>query len=477
MMNAATQSPNVLQGEGACATAKVVVVGFGATGQSVIRYLQGSCAELIAMDTRALPPNKKDLQRRFPKTRLVTGGLDKHSLETADMIVVSPGVSVDELGLEQLNIRAEVIGDIELFARYVAAPVIAITGSNGKSTVASLVDVMLRAAGVNVRLGGNIGTPALDLLDDIPADAYVLELSSFQLETTHSLATVASVILNISEDHLDRHTNLESYIAAKRQIYHCAERVVINRNEQKLGDHPEHVAASFGLDAPIRDADFGLLEQEGERYLAKGTTCLLAVREMRLEGRANWANLLAALALIDAASDALGLSLSGEVLTRVVQAGANYAGLPHRCERVAEFGGVQWINDSKGTNVGASLAAITSFSAPKILIMGGQGKDADFAPLAAAMRASVRSVLLIGEDAEKLGKALTGQVETEQLGTLEAAVARAHVLAQAGDVVLFSPACASFDQFANFMARGDAFRALVMEIAGADKVNQGGAHG
>ena len=436
--------------------AKIVVIGFGLTGQSVIRYLSGTQAELIAMDTRELAPNKLELASRFPNARLVTGGLDQYALETADMVVVSPGISVKEFDLPaMINPSAEIVGDIELFARVAEAPIIAITGSNGKSTVATLTHIILSAAGMSASLGGNIGVAALDLLAEPTPDVYVLELSSFQLETTESLKAATAVVLNLSEDHMDRYDDFAGYVAAKARIYKGCQNPVVNRDDLLVASLAPG-AVSFGLDQPSGSRDFGVIEFEGEVWLAKGNQLLMAANRLQIAGHQNIANVLAAMAL----ADQLGAHLNEAAFTAI----AEFKGLPNRCEQVAVINGVTWVNDSKGTNVGATCAAIRGFDQPKIMILGGQGKSADFLPLRDHLGESTRAAVLIGEDAGRIDVAIGDQVSTYHAGSLQAAVEIAANLAQAGDVVLFSPACASFDMFENFVARGDAFRDLVQGL-------------
>ena len=435
---------------------KVAVIGFGITGQSVIRYLGNSTSELIAMDTREFTVNTRTLKRLFPRVRLVTGGLDQHTLQTADMVVVSPGVSVRQLGLEQqVGPQTELVGDIELFARYAHAPIIAITGSNGKSTVATLVNEMINAGGKRSLLGGNIGIPALDLFAKPTPDVYVLELSSFQLETTESLAADVAVVLNLSEDHLDRYPSFAAYADAKARVYRNARSEVINRDEPGA---PQILAAgsiSFGLGAPRDDHEFGVVSEQGSHWLARGEEKILNTERLSVRGRQNWLNALAALAIVSQ----FGMQIDESMLAALCA----FEGLADRCEQVADKDGVLWINDSKGTNVGAALAAISGFPQPKILIMGGQGKGADFTPLAQAMDENVREVILIGEDAERLQQVLQDRVSLSRAESLEDAILHARDIAAAGEVVLLSPACASFDMFDNYRARGEAFRTLVNE--------------
>ena len=433
---------------------KIAVIGFGLTGQSVIRHLSNTTSELIAMDTRNLAVNARQLKQRFPKVRLVTGGLDRHTLKTADMVVVSPGVPIHALDLRnKIGTHTELVGDIELFARYADAPIIAITGSNGKSTVVTLVDILINAGGQTAFLGGNIGVPALDLFAKATPDVYVLELSSFQLETTENLNADVAVVLNLSEDHLDRYPSYMAYTDAKARVYRNARTEVINRDEPGAPQIAMPNSVSFGLGTPRSDVEFGIISEKGIDWLARGNHKILKAEELALKGRQNWLNALAALAVVTQ----YGLDINNAMLAAMCA----FEGLSDRCEQLANKEGVLWINDSKATNVGATLAAIAGFEQPKVLIMGGQGKAADFTPLKMAMDESVREVILIGEDADKLEAVLMDVVKLSRAESLEDAVLRAKAISRAGDVVMLSPACASFDMFENYKARGQAFREWV----------------
>lgn len=444
---------------------RVLVAGLGLTGCSVVRHLRARGVAVEAADSRDLPPGLARIRAEFPEVTLHTGSLDSRLFAGYDRIVASPGVPLSEPVLREAARRgAEVIGDIELFVREATAPVIAITGSNGKSTVTTLVGLILEAAGKIAAVGGNIGRPALDLLpapgsDDSAPDFYVLELSSFQLETTCTLQAAAAAVLNISADHMDRYPDLDAYIAAKARILRHAQTAVLNRQDaavMKLAEFaPDFV--TFGLDAPPGAGDFGLREIQGERWLCHGETSLCQVRDLALAGKQNVANVLAAMALA---------AQVGVVLTKeAIAAACRFPGLPHRCETVGEWLDVRWINDSKGTNVGATCAAIEGFDAPLVLIAGGRGKGADFGPLRQALEGSARAVVLFGQDAGQIESALEGAVEIHRVESLESAVETAAGLARVGDVVLFSPACASFDMFESYARRGDAFRRLVRERA------------
>lgn len=441
---------------------RVLVVGLGASGLSAARYLAARGAEVAVTDTRANPPGLAALRAELPQVPVAAGGFDAEAFARAETLVVSPGVSVQAPLIAEARARgAEVLGDIELFARENTAPVVAITGSNGKSTVTTLVARMAEASGLITGLGGNIGTPALELLEGEPKELQVLELSSFQLETTDSLRPVAAALLNLSADHLDRYAGLADYTAAKTRIYHGAETLVVNRDDPRVMatleavDHGQAVI-TFGLGEP-EDNGFGLREVDGESWLCRGRENLLPAAALKLAGRHNLANALAALALGHAA---------GLKLPAMLAALREFPGLPHRTQWVAERNGVTFVNDSKATNVGAALAAIEGLAAQRlVLIAGGQGKGQDFTPLREAVARRCRAVLLIGEDAPKLAAALEGSVPLETLPDLAAAVRRAAELARPGDAVLLSPACASFDQFAGFAERGERFAAAVEDLS------------
>jgi len=443
---------------------KILVVGLGKSGAATARYLAREGAVLTLTDSRVAPPAIDDLRAALPQAEFHLGAFAAaNPLSQYVFAVLSPGVPLDDPFVEQLNAaHVELLGDIELFARVVKnsdTPVIGITGSNGKSTVTTLVGKMAEAAGLRVAVGGNLGTPALDLLDD-GCQLYVLELSSFQLETTASLNLIAATMLNISPDHLDRHGSLERYIAAKARIYAHAKTAVVNRDDQATHAqaHTARRIVSFGLDAPAQNQQnhYGLIECEGESWLAVGEETLLPLSALKLQGLHNAANALAALALADAA----GIDRSAALRALV-----EFKGLPHRCEWVADIAGVTWINDSKGTNVGATLAALQGLSGPLVWLGGGQGKGQDFAALRAPLQQKARSAILFGADAARIETELGRAINTARVDDLGNAVQLARRVAQAGDRVLLSPACASLDQFRNYEDRGAQFRALVLSAA------------
>ncbi len=440
-------------------TKRSLIVGLGKTGLSCARFMSAHHLAYTIVDSRRDPPGLEALRRDLPGVEPVLGGFDPALFVGADEVVLSPGVSLREAAVAAAVEKAiPVIGDVELFARQARAPVVAITGSNGKSTVTTLVGEMAREAGRDIRVGGNLGTPALDLLGDGEPEFYVLELSSFQLQTTHSLRPAVAVILNISADHFDRHLDMEEYLAAKRRIYRGSGVMVINDDDPLLrglieADRP---VLRFTLATPGPGV-FGVVTVDGLPWLAKGETPLLAASHMPLKGMHNMANALAALAV----GEAMGLPLTQRlaVLRR-------FRGLPHRMQVVAERDGVQWINDSKGTNVGAASAAVAGLNVPGrvVLIAGGIGKGADFSQLRPALKNKVRAALLMGQDASLIKQAIDDLAPVTLVRDMDEAVARARDLARPGDAVLLSPACASFDMFKNYEARGDAFADAVRRV-------------
>lgn len=438
--------------------AATLIVGLGKSGLSVARFLARRGEAFAVADSRATPPGAAELAALCPACETAFGAFDAAYFARFRRLIVSPGVAVAEPAIVAARAAgAEIIGDIELFARAVTAPVIAITGSNGKSTVTTLVGEMA-AAERRVAVGGNLGTPALDLLEGPAPDLYVLELSSFQLETTGSLAPAAATVLNLSADHLDRYDSIAAYAQAKARIYANAAVQVINRDDPvaaalATGDGRR---VSFGLDAPA-DGGWGLAEIDGEGWLLRGTERVLRADDLRIRGRHNVANALAALALGEAAG------LSREAMCRVLRA---FPGLPHRSQWVATVRGADWINDSKGTNVGATLAALNGMTAPVVLLAGGLGKDQDFTPLRPALAEKGRALVLFGRDAGLIAQAVGDAVPVVRVDSMEAAVAAAAERVEPGDVVLLSPACASFDMFTGYEERGQRFVALVNALGG-----------
>lgn len=440
-----------------------IIIGVGQTGQSIARYFASRGLPFAACDTR-LEGAALDLFRlEFPKVELKTGALDSAWLSQATELVISPGVAKDQAAIRTAqDAGARLIGDIDLFARELEAPIVAITGSNGKSTVTTLVGQMAKDAGVRCEIGGNIGIPVLDLLAKPAADLYVLELSSFQLETTHDLRPSAATLLNLSADHMDRYQSMADYHQAKQRVYRHCTTAVVNRDDPLTRPlvPSTTTVVTFGLSAPDLK-QYGILEREGERHLAFGAKPLMPVSEMRMRGTHNEANALAALAL----GASQGLDLDSMLLTL-----RNFAGLEHRCQWVAETEGVAWFNDSKGTNLGATLAAVKGLGetlavGSKLhLIAGGQAKGQQFGELKSATDQYLRSLILIGEDASTLDRDLAFE-NTIFADSLIEAVKIAKEQASAGDLVLLSPACASFDMFKGFEDRGRQFVAAVSEVA------------
>ena len=439
----------------------ILVVGLGQTGLSVAYYLKTKGLHFAVVDSRENPPGKEEFLSQFAGVNYVFGPFNQAQalFNAAQVLVVSPGIAVATPEIRAARERgAEIIGDIELFVREAQAPIIAITGSNGKSSVTTLVDLMAKQAGMKSYAGGNLGYAALDLLKEPVPDLYVMELSSFQLETTHSLKAISAVVLNVSEDHMDRYDSYSDYAAAKQVVYqpcHCA---VVNRDDAlvmaMLATSQYETMVSFGLSAP-QMGHYGVRQAQGKRWLAKGETLLLAVDEMKLPGEHNVANALAALALGEAA---------GIPLTGMLQALREFTGLSHRTQWVRERAGVNWYDDSKGTNVGATLAALAGLPGKTVLIAGGQGKGADFMPLRAVANEKARALVLIGEDREKIAAVVQGYAPYVFAASMQEAVAAAAELAQAGDNVLLSPACASFDMFKGYAHRGDVFSQAVREL-------------
>ena len=445
------------------ANRNAVVLGLGLTGFSLARHLAARGATVRVADTRPAPPFVDRLRAALPDVRVTTGPFGAATLAGADLVAISPGVPKDQPFIAAAVAHgAELVGDVELFARALPSQsrVIAITGSNGKTTVTALAGELARAAGLATVVAGNIGDAVLDALpgDGRWPDLYVLELSSFQLETTTSLAPAAATVLNVTENHLDRYPSLDAYAAAKARIFMGGGTQVLNRDDPRsLAMRREgSLVQTFGAGVPESEEAWGLVDRGpdgGGVWLARGGALLVPASDLTLVGRHNAQNALAALALVSAVA---------KIDRHVLAALAAFEGLPHRMRRIADAGGVAYVDDSKGTTVAATKAALDGIGRPVVLIAGGDGKGQDFAPLRASVDARCRAVLLIGRDAPALERALAGtRAAVERCGTLDAAVARAVALAQPGDAVLLSPACASLDQFANYVERGLRFASLV----------------
>jgi UDP-N-acetylmuramoylalanine--D-glutamate ligase len=395
----------------------------------------------------------------LPDAAVFLGGFSEDALRRADRVVLSPGIAADIPFIAKARaLGMPVLGDIELFAHYAHAPVIGITGANGKSTVTTLLGLMAERAGKKVRVGGNLGTPALDLLAKDEPDLYVLELSSFQLEITDSLPCIAATVLNLSPDHMDRYKGMEDYAAAKARVFRHCRTAVLNREDVWVKGMAAEAKrrVTFGLHEPAA-GDYGLIGSGPTAWLARGSERLMPASVLRIQGRHNLANALAALAL----GDASGLSMDA-----MLQELGEFRGLAHRMEFVTEAKGAVFYDDSKGTNVGATLAAVQGVNQPLVLIAGGDGKGQDFAPLAQALVGKAHAVVLLGKDAELIERAIAGRVPVKRVKDMEAAVRAAASLARPGDMVLLSPACSSFDMFENFEHRGRVFAAAVRRLAG-----------
>jgi len=464
-----------------------LIVGMGGTGLSCARYLKKRNCQFSIADSRQEPPCLESVKHEFNNNLIVTGDFNYELFKQYKQIIVSPGISIrSELFTSLRTQGCLIIGDIELFTQVVEKPVIAITGSNGKSTVTTLVEKIARDCGIKAIAGGNLGIPALDLLDS-QSELYILELSSFQLETTYSLKTISATVLNISEDHMDRYTDLDDYRQIKESIYNNTDNAIINHHELitfarvkqaiDAGEKQSSVVL-FGEDSLPAEAskksvnpkeaihcEFELLDGE---VLTQNKKAIMQAKDIKLKGKYNYLNVLAALALLKP----LHLDLN-----RQIKSIKEYSGLPHRCEWVADVNGVEFYNDSKGTNTGATIAAIDGFEVNSslehdkrtlILIAGGVGKDADFKELGEVIEKKIKFTVLMGVDSGQIkSSALNAGAKNDDFYTVDSmqdAVLTANNLAGSGDVILFSPACASFDMYQNYMKRGDDFKEKVLVL-------------
>ncbi len=448
---------------------RILVLGAGDTGRSVVDYLDRMGARVRVADTRSDPPGADQLRASHPAIDIVTGNFTNALFSDAELVVASPGVAVAGPACDPAIARAvaegkNFIGDIELFAQQQneitgkKPKVIGITGSNGKSTVTAMAGAMCRAAGLKTVVAGNIGLPVLDALHDANVngqpDVYVIELSSFQLETTHSLHLDAATMLNLSQDHLDRYRSMHDYAAAKQRIFMHAAHQVLNREDSaSLQMRDAKLSCNtFGIDAALSIHDFGI---DGDA-LCEGHTQLMPLSEMPIAGLHNAANALAAFALcrsIGAAASSLADGLR------------QFKGLPHRLESVGTINGVTFFDDSKGTNVGSTVAALNGMTVPTVLIAGGVGKEQDFSPLSEPVRKRARAVVLIGKDARSIESAITSaRVSSVHAVSMQDAVEKAYSCASQGDAVLLSPACSSFDMFKNYNHRGEVFAECVLAL-------------
>ena len=439
---------------------KVLVLGLGETGVSCVRWLAARGARIRAADSRASPPGLGEVRARHPEVEVRAGAFDQALLEGMDTVVASPGVALREPLLRAAQARGlEIVGDVEIFAREIRARgkarVIGITGTNGKSTVTALAGEMGRAAGLNTVVAGNIGLPVLDTLANPDPDLYVIELSSYQLETTSSLELEAAAMLNLTQDHMDRYDSMEDYAEAKERIFLHARRRVVNRDDEWSRDMADRESYSFGLGVPANIMEWGL---NAERtHILRGDDEVIDLGDMAITGLHNAANAMAAHALCS------GLPLPPRAMETALR---QFTGLPHRVELVARANGISFFDDSKGTNVGASVAALEGFREKVVLIAGGDGKGQDFAPLLPAVKAHARAVVLIGRDAPHIAAALVhANVPLANATSMQEAVEASYALAHKGDAVLLSPACASFDMFRNYEHRGEVFAEAAREIA------------
>ena len=451
---------------------QVLVLGLGESGLSAARWIAQQGGKVRAADSRARPPGAKALRAELPGAVLRLGAFKASLLEGAELLCLSPGLSLAEPLVQEAIARGiPVAGDIELFAWAVRGPlsakVLGVTGTNGKSTVAALAGHLLRSAGIDCEVAGNIGPAALDALmrrravpsTPLPA-VWVLELSSYQLETTWALDPDAAAMLNLSEDHLDRYPGLAEYAGAKARIFIGQGTQVLNRNSSASMALAidGRLQVTFGLDAPPMAEDFGIVRTGERAWLARGSERILPADELPIAGEHNAANALAACALA---------LQGGALLARLAAGLRSFRGLPHRMQLVAERDGVAWFDDSKGTNVGATVAALGGLPRRAVLILGGEGKGQDFGPLRDALRERASRVLLIGQDAPRIRRAIASAgIPLENCASLEAAVARAAAIARPGEAVLLSPACASFDMFRDYRHRGEVFAAAVRALAG-----------
>jgi UDP-N-acetylmuramoylalanine--D-glutamate ligase len=449
---------------------KILVLGLGDTGLSMTRWLKRHGAEVTVADTRLDPPRAVDLRQEFPDIAFEHGFCDR-TMRAADLIALSPGVDrrTPEVAAA-IDRGTPLVGDIELFTqalpKFGAPKMVGITGTNGKSTVTHMAGDICKAAGFDTVIAGNIGTPVLDVLLEIESgrrlpDALVIEASSFQLESTASLNADAAVVLNVSEDHFDRYCNFDEYAAAKARIFQGNGAQVLNRNDARVAAMAlsGRVVHRFGSDEPRGEREWGVVRQNGAAQLARGERILMPAADLPVAGMHNVENALAAGALCHA------IGITDESL---ITAWRSFRGLPHRVEKVATVNGIVFYDDSKGTNVGATIAALDGFMQPVVLIAGGEGKGQDFSPLCTAVKRRARAVVLIGRDREKIAAALAGcGVPLERADTMGQAVAHAFAVSMPGDAVLLSPACASFDMFRNYVERGEMFAAAARKLEAA----------
>ena len=429
-----------------------VVVGLGKTGLSCVRYLTEQGLHIAVTDSRIDPPELDVINKEFETVPMYLGEINKDVLLAADQIILSPGISVKEKNIKQAIAQGiPVIGDIELFCLKAEAPIIAITGSNGKSTVTTLVADMTARSGMKTCVGGNLGTPVLDLLNQPVPDVYVLELSSFQLETTFSLSAHASVVLNISPDHMDRYDSLAEYASAKNKIYSGQGLMVINSDDVIVNAMSDTSRNSISFSLGKTDGNnFGLIKEDSDVYLCQGQEKIISQKELLVKGDHNLANALASMALASA------IGVPKEAMINSLK---SFNGLEHRCQLVKIINQTSWYNDSKATNVGACVASIKGLCdlGKIILIAGGDSKGADLSALRSVVKQYVKKVFLLGIDANKIQEVLEDDTPCEFVTDMSEAVKKAFLQAEEGDQVLLAPACASLDMYKNYQERGDDF--------------------
>jgi UDP-N-acetylmuramoylalanine--D-glutamate ligase len=439
-----------------------IVVGLGKTGISAIEYLLSQGERIAAADSRLQPPDIESIRRRFPHLHLYLGDFEKSNFYDCERLLLSPGVSIREPAIQAaIKKGVHLSSDVEVFCQQVKAPIVAVTGSNGKSTVVTLLTDMIERCAYRVKLAGNIGTPVLDLVGDEEPDFYVLELSSFQLETLQSLNAVAALVLNVSADHMDRYQCLEDYASVKQVIYAGDGKMILNADDPLVSkmEQSNRESVHYGLSDSAGN-EFGIRVVDGEILLCHRQENLMSTSSLKILGRHNISNVLATLAL----GDAIGLPMQ-----TMLESLRDFSGLAHRCQWVAKVNEVDWYNDSKGTNVGASCAAIESLSGGHqlILIAGGESKQADFYEFSNSIQAHVSQVILIGRDAALIDEVLSKGTQRYFATGMQAAVNTAAKLAKPGDIVLLSPACASQDMYRDYQERGDQFTEAVLALSEA----------
>ena len=437
---------------------RVLVIGLGDTGQSVLHFLMNKECVIHAIDTRPTLENLDEIKEKFKKVKFSVGEtFNEDIINNIELIIISPGVSLKESYVQAaLNRGIPVVGDIEIFSQVksISSKVIGITGSNGKTTVTALVGELLKAAGISTIVGGNIGIPILNTLNQKVPEVYVLELSSYQLETTYSLALESATVLNISEDHMDRYTSIEDYAKAKYRIFNHAKKIILNRDDEYLKSQINEDSVTFGNHSD--EKNYGIKKNGNQYFIAKGNAEIISLDEIKLKGLHNIQNIMAALALCEP------FKISNDVIKKVV---SQFKAPPHRVEYIDSISGIDFYNDSKGTNVGATIAAIQSMSKPVLLIAGGDGKNQNFKLLINILKSKVKNISLIGKDAQIMQEVFSDKgipVSIEK--NLELAVIKSFELANSGDVILLSPACASTDMFKNYVQRGEVFKDCVSKL-------------